>query len=650
MRITIAAFALAAAGCGGSPEPAPAPDASAELARLADIEDARDEDAKELAAAATSAVPEVRARAALVMGRMLRAKHVDKLLTLAADPNAIVRRTAVGSLGQYGWTPFDRRAEVVTKVKPLLDDPEESVRAAAVEAMGKLAEADAPSLVARATGDPSPRVRAEAAMACWRWKRVLSLRQVTELPDLPGDALAGLIALAGERDAGIRWRAAYALLDARAGSVLLGLLKDADATVRYAAARSLRRVKVEGAAEALAALQADPDLAVRVEAVGGVVALNRAELLSVDLAKDPSAHVRAAAADAARADLLEALANDPSPTVRAAVIRGLVKLKKDEAKPQLAAAVVNRDWQVREAAVEAAASLKEAGLSILAIAQDDRSELVRAAVVGAAGAIEGGRAYAIVKRALRSTSLAERGTAIEALGSRKEADASAVAREAFVSCVGHEWIEVRETAVGVVAKDPSPEVTEWLRGVLANDPATAVRRKACAELKKRGVEGLEEPRPEMTHSPHKRLTFASNPVVVLETTRGRLAIECFPKDAPVHVGNFVGLVRAGFYDGLTWHRVVSNFVIQGGDPMGNGWGDAGWSLRAEINGQLYTRGTLGMPRTQDWDTGGCQLFITHVPTPGLDGLYTIFGRVVEGLDVIDAIERGDKILKATVRE
>jgi peptidyl-prolyl cis-trans isomerase B (cyclophilin B) len=118
----------------------------------------------------------------------------------------------------------------------------------------------------------------------------------------------------------------------------------------------------------------------------------------------------------------------------------------------------------------------------------------------------------------------------------------------------------------------------------------------------------------------------------------------------VHVANFVGLVRQGFYDGLTWHRVVPNFVIQGGDPTGTGAGDAGWSMRAEISGQHYARGTLGMPRSADWDTGGCQIFITHVPTPQLDTHYTIFGRVSEGLDVIDAIERGDRIVKATVRE
>ena len=113
-------------------------------------------------------------------------------------------------------------------------------------------------------------------------------------------------------------------------------------------------------------------------------------------------------------------------------------------------------------------------------------------------------------------------------------------------------------------------------------------------------------------------------------------------EAPVHVAAFLERVDSGFYDGLIWHRVVSNFVIQGGDPRGDGWGGDGESLRDEINTARYHRGAVGMPKAGK-DTGGCQLFITHVPTPHLDGNYTIFGQVVSGLEVIDAIEVGDEI-------
>jgi len=122
-----------------------------------------------------------------------------------------------------------------------------------------------------------------------------------------------------------------------------------------------------------------------------------------------------------------------------------------------------------------------------------------------------------------------------------------------------------------------------------------------------------------------------------------MRIRLMDRAAPVHVAAFLERVDVAFYDGLIWHRVVPNFVIQGGDPRGDGWGSDDETLRDEINPLRYMRGSVGMPKAGK-DTGGCQLFITHVPTPHLDGNYTIFGQVVLGLEVIDAIEVGDEIL------
>ena len=124
-------------------------------------------------------------------------------------------------------------------------------------------------------------------------------------------------------------------------------------------------------------------------------------------------------------------------------------------------------------------------------------------------------------------------------------------------------------------------------------------------------------------------------------------MRCLAKEAPIHVASFIELVQAGHYDGLLWHRVVPNFVIQGGDPRGDGWGGAGYLLRDEINRISYERGTVGMPKAGK-DTGGGQLFITHVPTPHLDGNYTVFARVISGVEVVDRIELGDRILSARV--
>ena len=121
-------------------------------------------------------------------------------------------------------------------------------------------------------------------------------------------------------------------------------------------------------------------------------------------------------------------------------------------------------------------------------------------------------------------------------------------------------------------------------------------------------------------------------------------IRLFGEDAPNAVQNFVKLTEQGFYNGLTFHRVVPNFVIQGGCPRGDGWGWPGYTIRCEINGKHYLTGIVGMALAGK-DTGGSQFFITHSPQPHLDGRYTIFGEVVSGMDVVDRIERGDKILE-----
>ena len=142
-------------------------------------------------------------------------------------------------------------------------------------------------------------------------------------------------------------------------------------------------------------------------------------------------------------------------------------------------------------------------------------------------------------------------------------------------------------------------------------------------------------------------TSGEAPIVVLDTDRGTIEIRTFPDVAPYHVAILVALVRSKGYDGLPWHRVVSNFVVQGGDPEGTGWGGPGWTLPDEISTARFGRGVLGMPKAGK-DTGGCQLFLTHIPTPHLDGNYTVFGEIVSGVEVLDRIEVGDLIRTARV--
>lgn len=138
------------------------------------------------------------------------------------------------------------------------------------------------------------------------------------------------------------------------------------------------------------------------------------------------------------------------------------------------------------------------------------------------------------------------------------------------------------------------------------------------------------------------------------TDRGNLKVEFYEQDAPGTVANFVKLARAGYYDGITFHRVIPNFVVQGGCPEGTGRGGPGYTIRDEVDGgnQYHDRGVLSMAKTAAPHTGGSQFFIvlSREQTKHLDRQHTCFGRVTEGLEFIDSIQQGDKIQKITVHE
>ena len=138
-------------------------------------------------------------------------------------------------------------------------------------------------------------------------------------------------------------------------------------------------------------------------------------------------------------------------------------------------------------------------------------------------------------------------------------------------------------------------------------------------------------------------------VITLEKG-GEIRMEFYPADAPKTVENFVTLAKKGFYNGLTFHRVVPDFVVQGGCPKGNGTGGPGYQIKAEFNQQKHLRGTVAMARSQDPDSAGCQFYICYGATPHLDGQYTVFGKVVAGIENIDKIKQGDRMTSVAIVE
>jgi peptidyl-prolyl cis-trans isomerase B (cyclophilin B) len=151
--------------------------------------------------------------------------------------------------------------------------------------------------------------------------------------------------------------------------------------------------------------------------------------------------------------------------------------------------------------------------------------------------------------------------------------------------------------------------------------------------------------PDMQIDPKKHYT------ITMETNKGTITIELYPQHAPLTVNNFVFLAREGFYDGVVFHRVIKDFVIQGGDPTGSGSGGPGYRFADETMGNplKHGEGMLSMANAGP-NTNGSQFFITHKPQPHLDGRHTVFGKVTDGMNVVNSIQQGDKMLKVTAQE
>jgi len=191
--------------------------------------------------------------------------------------------------------------------------------------------------------------------------------------------------------------------------------------------------------------------------------------------------------------------------------------------------------------------------------------------------------------------------------------------------------------VAPFAESPDPVTREKARrllvetfGAKAKDfvPRPVETRYGAADYRRLASSALA--------SPSERLA------ATVRTARGSFRIDLASADAPMTVDSFVSLARRGFFDGILFHRVVPDFVVQGGDPRGDGSGGPGYSIRDEINPLRYVRGGVGMALSGP-DTGGSQWFVTLSPQPHLDGGYTVFGRVTDPEGVLDRIEQGDRI-------
>lgn len=252
-----------------------------------------------------------------------------------------------------------------------------------------------------------------------------------------------------------------------------------------------------------------------------------------------------------------------------------------------------------------------------------------------------------------------RAMAAELLGevSLDDKDVKALADEFYLEITPGESYEEPDAAIAILetlAKQKSARAYEEIKkGFLAYHYVT--RRRAAALLKESGVGDFSsEVGAVDTHlreSDYRRAIARIGKQVraTVATNKGSFVIEFLPDDAPLTVDNFVKLARKGYFNGQTIPRVVPNFVVQAGDPRGDQNGGPGYQIRCELNEVPFERAALGMALSGK-DTGGSQWFVTHSPQPHLDGGYTVFGRVVSGMEVVDRIARGDTIRRVTVSE
>jgi cyclophilin family peptidyl-prolyl cis-trans isomerase len=245
-----------------------------------------------------------------------------------------------------------------------------------------------------------------------------------------------------------------------------------------------------------------------------------------------------------------------------------------------------------------------------------------------------------------------RATAATAIGELKPANGGQALADAYRAGQSDANYTARAAALAAVAQYGAAVATPVLTSALA-DKDWSVRVRAAMLLKQidpaaaAGVDAQIRPAPTTLPADTYAAPHLTSPPVstqaYIDTDRGTIQLELAVIDAPLTVENFIALARKGYFNGLSIHRVVPNFVVQDGDPRGDGEGAPGYTIRDELNERPYLRGTIGMALDPWPDTGGSQFFIALSPQPHLDAKYTVFGRVIAGMDVVDQIQQWDVI-------
>jgi cyclophilin family peptidyl-prolyl cis-trans isomerase/HEAT repeat protein len=624
-----AALALAAAIGAHAAHAAIQP---AALRAIAIAEDERRWADGELAGFLRDPDAETRARACLATGRIQDSAAVESLIPLLGDASHHVRREAVFALGQIG------HRSAVASLEGQLGSPDVETIELSLEALGKIGERATTQRVAEFLRNESSRLRAAAAVALWRLGDSTAVDRLIERHDDPDEA--------------VRWRVMYALekvVDPTRLVLVAALHQDDDNwLVRAYSARTLGRQGSTRGTSYLLQMFSDhvPGVAVNAMRALRQIADSTCTFCAPALTTALShghPYVRSVAAQVLGDRFALAAADSAA---------------RSAALDSLAARLADGDAATRASAADALMRIRgKAAWGTVQPLLQDSSVYVRTALLTTIGRVEERWAEDLLLEKLSvKAPLFERMTAALALGARKGNRLAPILRTELYD---RDLLMVAASAgaleqMGDTASVPSLVRVYERRAHDGDADARIAIRDALRTLAGRAfTDSLERAHAPASPSPSSYpADYGRRPAVrgaVLHTAKGDIEWAFRGNEAPQTVANFVRLARAGYFDGLAFHRVVPNFVIQDGDPTGTGWGGPGYTIRCEYNRLRYDHGMVGMALSGK-DTGGSQWFITHSPQPHLDGRYTIFAQVVRGMEVVNAAVQGDRILKVDILE
>ncbi|MDH3215738.1 MAG: HEAT repeat domain-containing protein [Candidatus Krumholzibacteria bacterium] len=619
------------------------------LLRLALWEDGRVTGDGQLFQYLRSSNPLIRLRAVEAIGRIQDPQDVTHLTPMLGDSDPRVVLEAVFALGQIG------SQEAVPKLIELNRKTVAEVQQVVLEALGKIGGVEATDELREMLHAFKGPVRAAAAMALAKIESE--------------SAINALLVSIHDGDAKVAWRAIHSLETAdskRVRESIVPFLRSESPLVRAYAARTLGKIKANNAVESLTEAASDSDLRVAcnsIQALGTILENHRDQRVVTALAalaeEHPSHHVRKAVVmsigqighKSAKDFLLQSIL-DRNVGIRAESYKSLAKVLGKNAIVFVSAGLNDSDTIVRAAVVEALGLCREEKQipDLLSIAREDKDAKMRAAAVRGLANLKKDEVRDALVEKLQDEDWVVATEAVTALGKIGDKNVIPALIDRFSMRNDRVDTDVRLEIMSVLKEMKAKEAEQIARDALeANDPR--LRQMASDLLDELGVE-----RPPLRGNRYfyerdfdaSRKADLSLPMgkrkAIIRTEHGDVEIELFGDDATQTVANFVKLAQSGDYDknkGMSFHRVVANFVIQGGCPRGDGWGDPGYNIRSEFNQHHYDRGMVGIAHAGK-DTGGSQFFITHSPQPHLDGRYTIFGRVIKGMDIVDRVAQGDK--------